>query len=239
MSHNDLECTIEEAKSICRTLTRHISNLCVASDKLMTPADDNKRNLTLRPAYVLTLLALEETGKMFKIWQVAADMERDNPSGKVQVEDLFRNHKLKGGLAGDLCCQMLDYAVGALDNLQRYKQQEDSDYESIESLKTDFSKAAAHLKEVYVSFKTEREIAMYVSADNDAQWNQRIQIVSEVIGSEEAFLWFVANMADSYLKTEGSFNLAINALSDIRNGVASDNAYAFFGRLLLGFGAED
>ena len=234
MSNCDLDCTLDEARSICQTISRHIVNLSNASAQVLRSSSKVHTDDALRSAYVLTLLALDETGKMFKIWQVGANAEKRGESEKVLVKELFRDHELKGGLASDLCCQMFDCAAGWLGQMMDYEEPGTPNYESIKSVKGEFSKANAHLKAVYESFKSEREVTMYVSADNDKEWSKRRPSIAEAIESENLLLWLVANVASSYLNTKGRFSLAIEALLDIRSGISSDQTYAFIGRLMLG-----
>jgi len=234
MSGCDLNCTLEEARRICQTISRHIGDLTDASARILLSSQKDRTKDSLRSAYVLTLLALDETGKMFKIWQIAADAEKQGEPEKILVKDLFRDHELKGGLATDLCCQMFDCAVGWLDQMMNAEAPGTHNYEAIKSVKVEFSKAIVHLKMVYQSFKSEREVAMYVSADNEREWTRRRPTISEAVTTENLLLWLVANVANSYLNTKGRFDLAIIALLDIRNGIPSDQAYAFYGRLMVG-----
>ena len=234
MSNCDLDCTLDEARSICQTISKHIMNLSIASGRALGSSSKVHADDALRSAYILTLLALDETGKMFKIWQVGADAEKRDESERILVKDLFRNHELKGGLATDLCCQMFDCAAGWLGQMMDYEEPGTPNYENIKSVKAELSKAKAHLKAVYESFKSEREIAMYVSADNNKEWSTRRPSIAESIEAENLLLWLVANTASSYLNTKGRFSLAIEALLDIRSGISSDQTYAFIGRLMLG-----
>jgi len=233
MSNYHLDCSIGEAKAICQTLSNHIIDLSNASDKALAVQLPQLRTAAVRPAYVMTLLALEETGKMFKIWQTGA-LAEDDKSDRVYVENLFRDHKMKGGLASDLCCQMFETVSDWLQNAQRTEGPESQSNQGLSKMKEDFAKAVVHLKGVYQAYEAEREAAMYVSDDGNSRWNSRSQVVSEVIDSENLLISIVALAASSYLRTEGSFSLAIKALLDIKKGSRSDQTYAFYGRLAAG-----
>ena len=237
MSGPDLDCSIAEAKAICRLLSQHIFELSIASSKTLSTQLPVRRSGAVRPAYVLTLLALEEAGKMFKIWQTGAKAE-DDKSDRVVVESLFRDHEMKGGLASDLCCQMFETVANWVIDMQKVEDPESQNYQLLSEMRRDLDKAVVHLKSVYQAYKAEREAAMYVSDDGNAGWNTRNQAVSEVIESDNFLIWVVASAANSYLKTEGSFSLAIKALLDIRKGSQSDQAYAFYGRLMMGLAQQ-
>ena len=114
-AEKDLRCTISDTRSLCQRTARHVTALCNSSNKILTGPAAQLSDGDLRNGFVLTLLALEETGKFFRMWQTAADAE-EQKLDTVLVKDLFGNHQAKGGIAGDLCCQMLDYVVGGLQS---------------------------------------------------------------------------------------------------------------------------
>ena len=228
----DLDCSIEEAKAICRTLSQHIIQLTNASSNLLSgkfPA--------IRPAYVLTLLALEESGKMFSIWQSGAKAE-DEKFDRVQVQNLFRDHRMKGGLASDLCCQMFETVANWMMELEKTGNPEMLADQSLVIMKKEFEKAIVHLKGVYQAYTIEREATMYVSHDGNIEWESRSKEISEVIDSEVFLIWFVAGIANIYLVANGSFSLAIKALLDIKNGMPSDQIKTFFGLLRVGLSQQ-
>ncbi|MCJ7464978.1 MAG: AbiV family abortive infection protein [Thermoplasmata archaeon] len=237
MSSYDLDCSIEEAKAICQTLSQHILKLSTASGKALSTQLPTRRAGTVRPAYVLTLLALEETGQMFKIWQTGAKAE-DDKTDRVLAENLFRDHEMKGGLASDLCCQMFETVANWFLDMQRTEDPKSQSYQVLSEVKEDFDKAVVHLKGVYQAYKAEREATMYVSDDGNVGWDSRSQTISEVITTENLLIWIVAFAASSYLTTKGSFSLAIRALLDIRKGSQSDQAYAFYGRMTVGLAQQ-
>lgn len=223
----DLSCSIVDTRRLCQRTADHITALCAGSNKILTGPATQLSDEDLRNGYILTLLALEETGKLFRMWQTAANAEMQN-SDSVIVRDLFRNHQAKGGLAGDLCCQMLDYVVSIMQ----------SDRESMTSNSVPMrllADASDHLKETYQDFKTAREAVMYTAHDEGRTWGDMSGKVRLNVGTENLLLMTVSAGARSYLESGGSFNLAIRGLLDIQRGVQSDQAFALAGRMAFGF----
>jgi len=222
----DLRCRILDARDICQRIAEHVAALCISSNDILKNISKESSNGTLRNAFVLTLLALEETGKLFRVWQAAANVE-DHASDLI-VRDLFSNHQAKGGLAGDLCCQMLDYTYTVLGS--------DSESQNLNSVQRGMlAEARDHLKETYQDFKTIREIVMYTANDQERCWHGMSTKVGRNIGVENLLLMMVASGAQAYLESGGRFSLATKGLLDIQKGVHSDDAFAFTGRMAYGF----
>jgi AbiV family abortive infection protein len=173
----------------------------------------------LRCAFVLALLALEETGKLFKVWQAGAHAEEASKE-RIEVQDLFADHEAKGAVAGDLCCQMLDFVwkVGG----------------SVAPEDKWATDAHTHLMEVYRDFESVREIAMYTADDDGEGWAKTADRVRSNIDAEISLLWLVSSGALAYLETRGHFSTATKALVDIRAGVKSGESYEFYGRMMEG-----
>lgn len=234
-AEKDLRCTISDTRSLCLRTARHVTALCSSSNKILTGPVAQLSDGDLRNGFVLTLLALEETGKLFRMWQTAANAEEQN-SDTVLVKDLFGNHQAKGGLAGDLCCQMLDYVFRGMQS-----DSETRDYNSVPmQLLAD---ARDHLKETYQDFKVAREATMYTAHDQGKAWSDMSGKVRCSIGTENLLLMAVAGGAQAYLDSGGRFSLATKGLLDIQEGIQSDEAFAFAGRMVFGLftmvGEED
>jgi AbiV family abortive infection protein len=222
----DLRCGISDAREICRRTAEHVEALCESSDNLLESRSRESGPDSLRSAFVLTLLALEETGKLFRIWQTAAGAEEQR-SDLVFVKDLFWNHQAKGGLAGDLCCQMLDYACRSLESnpgtVSRF-------HAHLEAL----TRAKDHLKETYENFKSARECAMYTANDQGSSWHEIESRVEKNIEMENLLLELVASGAKGYLESDGRFSLATKGLLDTQKGIKSDESFAFAARMVYG-----
>lgn len=217
----DLQCNLEEARQFCERTATHVCALCSSSVTISMSRSKYLPDGHLRCAFVHTLLALEETGKLFKVWQAGSRAEGLSED-IVEVKGLFADHGAKGAIAGDLCCQMLDFVWKASSATQP----EDRWAED----------AWRHLKEVYQDYESVREIAMYTADDKGEKWRKIADRVRNNIESESFLLWLVASGALAYLETRGRFSTATKALVDIREGTESSESYEFSGRMLAGMG---
>jgi hypothetical protein len=223
----DLRCNVSEARSICLRTIDHITDLCADSIHILIGAKKGEDIQLVRGAYVLTLLALEETGKLFRIWQTAAAAERQ-VSDQVIVSGLFGYHGMKGALAGDLCCQMLAHVARTMESNDTAQESAPNGFRSA------VGEARRHLEKVYLDFSTVRETVMYIANDGGASWNGISREVAGNIVTETVLLSIVANGAKMYLASGGDFSVATKALVDISNGVRSPEYYEFTGRMIEG-----
>jgi len=203
-----------------------VETLCESSGNLLKDRSKEFEPDSLRSAFVLTILALEETGKLFRIWQTAASAE-EQESNLVFVKDIFWNHQAKGGLAGDLCCQMLDYACRSLGSGPETDGRFHTHLEALTG-------ARDHLKETYENFKSVRECTMYTANDHEKSWKEIESSVEKNIEMENLLLGLVASGAEGYLESNGKFSLATKGLLDIQKGIKSDESFAFAGRMMYG-----
>lgn len=230
MSGNkDLRCTVEEAKRFCERTAAHVSALCSSSVSVTTSPSKYLPGEHIRCAFILTLLALEETGKLFRVWQAGARAE-GLKEDKIEVQDIFADHGAKGAIAGDLCCQMLDFVSESNGPAPPNRA------ESTASQDRWAEDARTHLQEIYQDYESFRETAMYTAHDSGVEWSKILERVRANIVNENMLLWLVASGALAYLETSGRFSTATKALVDIQKGIQSSEAYEFSGRMLAGMG---
>ena len=231
-SKRDLYCNLSEAKEFCRRTAAHVAALCDCSATISGNQAKELGDEDLRCAFVLTILALEETGKLFRVWQAAA-LAEEQTQNRIVVGDLFADHQTKGAVAGDLCCQMLDFVSRTPPATSPpYGQLNVAMHEAVEDAK-------AHLKKIYQGFESVREIAMYTANDSGDAWRAITKRVRDNIVVENFLLWLVARSAATYLETGGGFLTATKALIDIQKGVQSNEAFEFAGRMMVGMGSYD
>ena len=221
-------CDLAEAQKFCRRTATHIAALCSSSSIVNSNLAKKRDDDHLRCAFVLTILALEESGKLFRVWQAAAQAE-ERKQDRIEIEDLFADHQAKGMLAGDLRCQMLDFVI-------KLQTSEPNQNGSADVADRWAEEAGAHLKGIYQDFELVRETVMYSAHDQGARWTEIAARVRGNIETENLLLWLVAGGAIAYMETGGRFSTATKALVDAQKGIQSNEAYEFTGRMLVGVG---
>jgi len=238
MTKEPLVCDFAMARIGCKMIADHILELAEASHTVLDLATKEKEaKSTLRSAYILNLIGYEEAGKLFMIWQALADAERRSLD-KVRIEE-FEYHDPKGDLAGDLCCQMLDFLEGdIMEIIESIKSAGSGMTPEEEIMITRIlavfkSSVSVHKERVYrirKRFKQEREDAMYIDFRNGG-WILSPQLSSEMLAMDCILLKVVAKAANAYLLEELPFSLATKALSDMSKNVKSDEADRFLSAL--------
>jgi hypothetical protein len=167
---------------------------------------------------------------MFDLWQNAAMAESSNHATLTIVD--WKDHNKKGGIAGDLCCQMFGFIVKFARDLPKTSAHID---ESIEKLALE---ASNHLSRVYPNFKQYREAAIYVDL-NENDWASKLDVSPEIVRMDNALLALTAEVAKWYLDSRNpSFSLAVRALAMIRDGKKGPEIVQFAAALALGASAS-
>lgn len=231
-----ITCTLEEAREGCAAIANHVILLCNSSEAVRLRSLRLEKPAQLRYSYILTLVALEEAGKLFELWQAAGESEQ-NETDKVVVNG-WRDHKRKGGKAGDLCCQMLDF----ISNLGELPGASGAISETWSELQNDMVESKQHLSDVYPRFREERLRVLYVDFI-ESKWTDGNLPSMRIIETENFLLEVVARTARSYLAREGStFSSSIDLLNRIRNREGIDKDAQEFMAMIIAqvvqFGVE-
>ena len=222
-----LVCTSTQARGGCTAIANHVILLCNSSESIRIRAFRLKKPALLRYSYILTLVAMEETGKLFELWQAACESEQNNKD-KVAV-DGWKDHERKGGKAGDLCCQMLDF-VSSLGDLPGAG---DTLNETWDEFRDGMTESRQHLSDVYPRFKEERMRVLYVDFI-DSKWTNGDSPSMRTIEVDNFLLGAVARTARAYLDQENtSFSTPVRLLSQIKNREGTDEEGQKFLAMIL------
>lgn len=206
-----LVCTSEQAREGCVAIANHVILLCNSSEAVRVRSLRLEKPALLRYSYILTLVALEEAGKLFELWQAASESEQSE-NDKVAV-DSWKDHKRKGGKAGDLCCQMLDF----VSNLGDLPGADGASNETWNELQNEMTESRRHLSDVYPRFREERLRVLYVDFI-DSKWTDGNSPSMRVIEAENFLLSIVARTARAYLdRTDSSFTASVRMLSRMKD----------------------
>jgi len=234
MVKEPLACDSAKARIGCKMIADHIFELAEASRAVLDSATGRGgMDSMLRTAYILNLTAYEEAGKLFMMWQALADAERRNLDSICIKE--FELHEPKGDLAGDSCCQMLDFVEGNLvrivDSISGIEPSlRTTEQTSLANMLSMFrTSLSAHKERIYRirrHFKQEREDAMYIDF-RSGDWIDPPRFSSQMLFMDCLLLEIVAKAANAYLAEGLDFKLATKALSDMSMNVKSDDARKF------------
>jgi len=212
-----LVCTLTQAREGCIAIADHVILLCNSSEAIRVRAGRLEKPTLLRYSYILTLVALEEAGKLFELWQAASESEQNHPDEV--VVDGWRDHKKKGGKAGDLCCQMLEF----VSNLEDHS----LDRDEWNGLRDGIAESRQHLSEIYPRFREERVLALYVDLI-DSKWTAGSSPSTGTIEVDNLLLGVIARTAHTYLGLRDSrFSIPVRLLSQIKNRERSDDTREF------------
>ncbi len=220
-----LKCSMNEARDLCIRIAEHVDGLTDASTAILDAEDEGQLDL-LRSSYILTLMALEEIGKMADLRQAASRCDASDLAVVVEV-DGFRDHDVKGRLMGDLCCQMFEYAERNLypKVLREHPELKLHEYEATKPLKD----ARSQLLDLSNKFRTERLSAIYV----DLHAGKRPSRYSVVMYN--LLMGFISMMVRAYFRSgETSFVLASDALRKIDMDTNDEQTAKFREKIALG-----
>ncbi len=230
-SGTDLICNLSEVSKICKTISNHIQNAAASAYILYNTYATKNRAELLRYATILNLIAFEETGKLFMVWQEAANAERQKQS-ELRVVG-FYHHRNKGEKAGQLFIQMVETILNHIsDSFDSIKKEENTFLEllSNEIVKNVFSEMLKdyrdHLTLVGDNFKEIREQFMHTDPQNDyPHTNDNMEIL--FIATDSFLFDTIAHFAALYLASGESFSLATKALFDIKEDNKSSEVERF------------
>lgn len=235
MVKEPLNCSLEQARVGCKEIVKHVRAMITSSKAILTATGTKpEKKSMLRSSFILNLIAYEETGKLFMMWQAAADAER-RQCQTIEIES-FEYHDPKGDVAGDLCCQMIDYFESkVMPALQSAMVESRSGPPTIidfagEMLLEDFRNTlSAHKERVHrirKYFSREREDAMYVDF-RDGVWTRCDQMSDSMLRMDCMLLSTIAEVAEAFLDEGLPFSHATKALIDIRSETMSQEVDEF------------
>lgn len=212
----------------------HILELAHASQAVLNSIpDDSVQKGSLRSAFILNLIAYEEAGKLFMMWQAMADAEAKS-SDRIRIED-FEYHETKGDLAGDLCCQMLDFAEGEFEKMIEFVRTigpimvpppEPEVAQILSVLKIAVSTHKERVYRIRRHFRQEREDAMYIDFRN-GDWIPPPQYSHQMLAMDCILLQIIASATNAYLAEGLEFGMAMKAVSDLSKHIKSDESDRF------------
>jgi AbiV family abortive infection protein len=220
MDRKDLNCDLNTAREGCIAIANHILDLVGASGRIITGISDHTQvRSSLKSAYILNLIALEEIGKLFRLWQVSAEAQNLGIS-IIRIND-FRNHHRKASIANSLLSEMLDYFTSELSPLDT----DPSDMPPIEIARA-FKSYRTWLSSVLSNFSNTRENVMYVDYSTGG-WTKEIGVTYEMLFLNRIILGSIAEFTIIAIQENCPFSWTTKALLDIKNNEDSIEAQEF------------
>jgi AbiV family abortive infection protein len=221
MDRKDLKCDLHTAREGCLAIANHVLDLIgVSGQIIMGISDSNQSKRSLKSAYILNLIALEETGKLFRLWKASAEAENSNET-TISIED-FRNHEQKADIANSLLCNMLDYVSSELSS----KDLDPLDRFQLKDIAQAVKNHRDRLSLILRNFISERENTMYVDYSK-GKWTKEIWFSDDLLRLDCIILGVIADSAVLLLQEGCSFSLTVKALADLKMNKESIEASEF------------
>lgn len=229
-----LLCSLDEAREGIQLMAIHVERLCESSGILCEESCENGNPRLLRQAAVLTLLALEETGKLFEVWQAASGVEDQGRDQRVVIPN-FRDHSAKGRKVGDLCHRMIAFVrLRAIQGLRDGPIPGVANGISKENIDRTCRDWDDHFNSLCQTFERERVLAMYVDHLRGS-WTAESPLTWTHVEMDNQLLEFVAVVAKAYFDSgERSFSLALRALKKLEEGIEDADTGTFILRVREG-----
>jgi len=220
-----LRCNLCDVKEGCRIISNHIFNASRSAEILLHTSNLFVNPELLRYAQIMNLIAYEELGKLFMLWQEAAKAEREN------YQDLeifgFYNHPRKGEKAGELFHQMIDVF---LDLIFKSSIEDEHDQESIKLANQIIVEALdrykQHLIFVGENLKDVREFLMHTDF-KDGKWTNKFENEILLISTDSNLFKSIAEFSLCYLTSGERFSTATQALMDMKESKESREVKRF------------
>jgi len=237
MTKTPVDCSYDQGKLGCQLIATHILELAETSHaQLLTLTPKGSSPGVLRSVYVLNLIAYEETGKLFKMWQTLADWEKAGKKEAIIHFDQLEDHPSKGNIFGELCSRMMDFAESMMDVICKAINEDPAMTGTPEAaavwleicsvLRNAYSLHRDRIQVIGENFKDEREAAMNVDWRVD-HWVSPKPQAYEMLLLDCFLLETISRAAKAYLAGGLNLQIAVKALSDMSQEVVSEDTKTF------------